>query len=340
MKGLSVWTLVAFVQIAASLRYAPVKIVNQPAHFGTIDSKSTRINVIHTLPVVPRSLEEDGTLVMTANWFKNYTKPCSECILKYIAVSLDGQNNKKTAKLNLDSFVLSIEGPGRVDSACGAAYPHGERIMQLVRGGLKSSETFFFSKGEDSSAGIWLGGSEDKLSMSVQVGGIPKEAKTVAMNVTVEFVPALGNKQQQRAIRDSFKSVKGVFLDLAQCGSVSAAEGPELDDEKDGLTSGSMNQPWIAPFNGKWLSAIGQDLSAGGRAVELSSNGQTICSSRAKYAFGRKDKEEGVYPKIAGYEKCSQLGGIKRGDKIEMKAMYESAQAGVTGAFAGYLVIE
>jgi hypothetical protein len=314
---------------------AAVKVTQQPARFRSIDARSTRLSVVHTLSVVPKMLNEDGTFAMDSNWFKNYTKACSDCLIKYIGVALDGYDgrNRLTSKPTLDRVTMSVEGQGRVDSVCGASYPHGERILHLARGG-KNSEAFFFSPGEDRSAGIWLGGPEDKLSMSVQVDSIPKEAKTIAMNVTVEFIPTNSDKQQQRAIRSSFKTVKGVFLDLAACGPNSPV-GLEVNEERNGLVSGSMT--WISPFNGRWLSAVGQDLNVGGRTVDVSSNGQIICSSTARY-FGSSPEDSD----IDGYEHCSGLAELEQGDKIEMKATYDSVPngVGVTGGLAAYVIVD
>jgi hypothetical protein len=264
---------------------------------------------------------------MHVHWKRNATKPCSDCLLKYASVSLRSFGSAQPAVAPaLDRFTLSIEGPGRVDAVCGPSYPDGERIMLLSKGGSSKNEKLFFAQAEDKVTGIWMGAAEDKLSMALEIGEIPSGTKNIVLDITFEFTPFKQLRGPARVGID-FKNVKGVFIDPNGC----TGQKGMLDDEAPVVAG--LKEPWVAPFSGKWISAVGQDLSYGGLSVDVHSNGQEICSSKAVYV-------EGHGADIQRYEGCSDLGEIKQGDNITIMPVYDPSVESVSGGLAGYVLTE
>jgi hypothetical protein len=254
-------------------------------------------------------MEDEGGLYDTMA--DSIQKPCSDCTLKYAKANLEYADGN-TANLNtgawLHHLALSVDGPSKVDLACGT--PGTERLLAAHN---DRAETFFGTTAEDK-FGYYLG-SKDTISMKLELKNEAKVPKSVYLALEWEFLPG--------KVPAGFQNVKTLWLDAAECGTPSS-ELPAPNDKAFVLES----KPWVASTDSDLLFTSGH-MHDGGSHVEVYTNDQLACNSTATYGgdplYVSKGLNEAMDAEdhISSMSYCRGMGHVKKGDKIHLKAVYD-----------------
>ncbi|KAF2669156.1 hypothetical protein BT63DRAFT_413617 [Microthyrium microscopicum] len=188
---LSLTALAAFTGVTSAIKYGNVRIVKIAPEFRTAESpRSTRVLVKfgpYGVPAYDENATEDS--IYEVHWHKNVTKPCSDCVLKYVSASLvnrDGSRATADTGAYMEGLTLSVEGQGKVDVVC-PDYSLGQRIL-YTKGSSNSSSgrSVLFSKA--ASTGYYLS-KEDKMSMILEMQNEADDPKEVFLHLTFEYHP-------------------------------------------------------------------------------------------------------------------------------------------------------
>ncbi|KAF2670530.1 hypothetical protein BT63DRAFT_240512 [Microthyrium microscopicum] len=266
---------------------------------------------------------EAGTMSTIAIGMK---KPCDTCGLVTLQAALEFPNgtvadNPQGAWLH--HVVMVASGTGRSDNVCGTWVLPGERFFSS---GNERTPTAFGDVLGNKVKSVFPISPADTFLAQLELMSLDEREKPVYLVMDYEYVP--GPRPAD------YKIAKAMWLDVTNCGISSVI--PQKGKMQFTLNS----RAWTSGFNGQLLG-VGGHLHDGGMMVNVYQNDKVICKSTPKYAktagghshgrrsethsLARRDGPEAADGKdhIKEMTTCSMMGGLTKGDKIRIDAVYD-----------------
>jgi hypothetical protein len=235
-------------------------------------------------------------------------KPCSDCLVTFIHAGLefeDGSVANADKNVWMHHMDLFLMGGGRADLACGV--PFGMELM-FADGNERKPIVF----GDKSKAGYYIR-SGDQFQLVTELMNMAQKPQTAYITITFEYIPGKPK---------GFMNSRLLWMDVVGCGKKTSEIAPINDKEFVFHT-----KTWTSDRSGPMLSFAGHEHD-GGSNVELYVNDRLICASHASYGetpgYVQKNimgMEEMMH--ISGMRTCTDMGEIKKGDKVQVKAYYD-----------------
>ncbi|KAF2397653.1 hypothetical protein EJ06DRAFT_130049 [Trichodelitschia bisporula] len=269
---------------------------------------------------------EQGTMTTMLGTMK---KPCAgDCSLITMQAGLEYANGQVAEPSNggwLHHIVMLVGGGSRKDSVCSLP------VERFFSSGNERTPTAFGDVVNKKVKSSFPLTASDRFMAQLELMNLLPKPQDVWLTVDYEFVD--GPRQP------GWKVAKAMWLDVTNCGASSVR--PPAGKQQFKLAM----RPWTSQFDGELLG-VGGHLHDGGVNVNVYQNNKVICDSRATYtepAHGHKVKRDGPHDMNDGMahikqmSTCSELGPLKKGDKIFIDANYDFAKfAGMKSKAGAY----
>jgi len=267
-------------------------------------------------PMSMPGMEHEGGMLDASS--HKAPKPCSDCTLKYAKSSLnypDGSVANIETGAWLHHLTMAVVGPGREDLACpGGTMRIPKNMERMLAFHNDRNETFFGITATDE-MGFYLG-EADNMDLELMLKNELNVPKDVVFSIEWEFVPGR---------QAGWGDVKGLWMDAAPCSAMMSDIQPPSGKAQFTLTG----PPWTSTINGRLLNTVGH-MHDGGKEVQILSNGQAVCTSKAEYdGAGYTPNAQALslgaanMSHISRYTPCISIGQLKKGDELALSASYD-----------------